>query len=159
MLFLIVISLLVAMLLYFVLSPKQDELSEKTSILAAKKDELDAASKQWKSRVDKSDAADFSVAGRMPQNKDVQISIPVAKKTKRSPVPKRFKGKGGQYVATIFKKSRKRSSRQNLFLSCLICFCIKPISCSWHFLFRDHISGLFLKTTNPKYVQTLFLFN
>ncbi|XP_031346658.1 supervillin isoform X1 [Photinus pyralis] len=73
-----------------------EELTEKTSILAARKDELDAASKQWKNRVEQSDAVNFSVAGRMQQENHspaIPINISALIKTKRTPVAKTFKGK------------------------------------------------------------------
>lgn len=79
---------------------RQDELSEKNSILAAKKDELDAASRQWKSRVEQSDAVNFSVAGRMQQKTEVptiNISISGPDNVKRTPQPKKFRGKGGEF--------------------------------------------------------------
>lgn len=89
-----IITLSLIYFLYF--NNKQEELSEKNSILALRKDELDAASKQWKSRIDKSDADNFSVAGRMEQIKDLQIAIPnVNSNNRKLPRPKRYKGKEG----------------------------------------------------------------
>lgn len=77
---------------------RQEELSEKSSILSVRKDELDAASKQWKNRVEQSDAVNFSVAGRMQQENDVPtipINIPIPDKLKRTPKAKTFKGREG----------------------------------------------------------------
>lgn len=93
-------SVLVIFTVYFLTRClfKQEELSEKTSILAAKKDELNAASKQWKSRVEKADADKFSVAGRMEKLEKpvITINIPTPDKEKRTPKAKRFKGKDGE---------------------------------------------------------------
>ncbi|KAK5642159.1 hypothetical protein RI129_008326 [Pyrocoelia pectoralis] len=73
-----------------------EELTEKTSILAARKDELDAAARQWRNRVEQSDAVNFSVAGRMQQenySSTIPINIPPLIKIKRTPKAKTFKGK------------------------------------------------------------------
>lgn len=81
----------------------QDELSEKSSILAARKDELDASAKKWKNRVEKSDAVNFTVAGRM-QDALPQISLsiqPCDDKTKRTPKARNFKGKDGLYIYIV----------------------------------------------------------
>lgn len=90
---------LLVLVLYYVFRYflRQEELSEKTSILAARKDELDAASKQWKSRVEQSDALNFSVAGRMQQGNDLPatpINLPTPDKNKKTP-KKVFKGREG----------------------------------------------------------------
>lgn len=92
----LVVIILVSILKFYYW--KQDELSQK-SILASKKDELDASGMRWKSRVEKSDAEKFSVAGRMEKAKDgnLSINIPSADKSKKTPQPKRFKGKEGQH--------------------------------------------------------------
>ncbi|GJQ68083.1 hypothetical protein Trydic_g16779 [Trypoxylus dichotomus] len=92
-----VASVLVIVTVYFLTKClfKQEELSEKTSILAVKKNELNAASKKWKSRVEKTDVDNFSVAGRMEKLEKpvITINIPTPDKEKRTPKAKRFKGK------------------------------------------------------------------
>lgn len=88
----------------FLIRYKQDELTEKTSILAARKDELDASSKRWKNRVEKSDLENYSVAGRMQQHaKDIQIALPnVSNDAKKLPRVKRYKGKDDDEGLSIF---------------------------------------------------------
>lgn len=84
--------LIVSIFTYFFY--KQEDVSEKNSLLAARKDELDASAKQWKSRIDKSDLDNFTIAGRMQQIKDIQIGIPnVNSDNKKIPKAKRYKGK------------------------------------------------------------------
>ena len=87
---------------YFIFQTKLSDSDSATSILKTKKDELETSSNQWKSRVEKSDAEKFTVAGQMRIKGDregaaspIRILGTDEVGGKRTPVPKRFKGKEG----------------------------------------------------------------